>query len=339
MQLSDEGGFSGVRVLEALDIESLPVGRTSQVLVELVHDGLGRPIRVPMFVARGRLPGPTFGLTAAVHGNELTDVPVMHQVFDWLDPKKLKGTVVGVIVVNVPGLLMFQREFIDGSDLNRSMPGRANGNISQVYAHRFLDRIVRCFDFLADLHTASFGRANSLYVRADMTHPVAAKMAYLQRPQIIVHSPAADGTLRGTAMTMNIPAITVEIGDPQLFKQELIRRSVLGIRAMLSELGMLTKTKIALGADPVVCDRSSWVYTDHGGLLQVLPKITERVQANDVVARLTNVFGELTREYRAPEAGVVVGLSTNPVSQTGARIVHLGRVVDPAELSFQRRGG
>lgn len=324
-------------MLKALDIESLPKGETSRALIELVHDGLGRPIRVPVFVARGKQPGPVFGLTAAVHGNELNGVPVLHQLFQWLDPKRIRGTVVGVIVVNVPGLLMFQREFIDGHDLNRSMPGKANGNISDVYVHRFLERIVGRFEYLADLHTASFGRANSLYVRADMTHAVSAQMAYLQRPQIIVHSPAADGTLRGTAMTMNIPSITVEIGDPQLFKQELIRRAVMGIRAMLSELGMMGRTKIALGPDPVVCDRSGWTYTDHGGLLQVLPKVTDMVQADEVVARLSDVFGVVTREYRAPHAGVVVGVSTNPVSQTGARIIHLGRLVDPAQTGFLPR--
>ena len=47
----------------------------------------------------------------------------------------------------------------------------------------------------------------------------------------------------------------------------------------------------------------------------------------DRVARLTNVFGDLTREYRAMSDGVVIGKSTNPVAQTGARIIHLGREV------------
>lgn len=322
-------------VLDRLDLDRLPAGETSKVWIELVHDGLGRPIRVPLLVSKGRTPGPVFGLTAAMHGNELNGVPVLHSLFDWLEARRIRGTVVGVIVVNVPGLLMFQREFIDGEDLNRMMPGSPTGNISNVYAHRFLDRIVRNFDFLADLHTASFGRVNSLYVRADMTHEMASRMAYLQRPQIVVHSPASDSTLRGCAMEMGIPAITVEIGDPQRYKPEFIKRSVLGLRAVLSEVGVIPKTKLALGAEPIICERSEWIYTDHGGLLQVLPQVTQRVQAGELLARLTDVFGAVSREYYADSSGVVVGASTNPVAQTGARIVHLGYEAQPGRFKIR----
>ncbi len=330
-------GSENVFIMKSLDLDKLPSGKTSRVLIELVHDGMGRPIRVPLLVAKGRAPGPVFGLTAAMHGNELNGLPVLHQLFRWLQPGRIKGTVVGVAVVNVPGLLMFQREFIDGADLNRTMPGKPQGNISQVYAHRFMERIVRHFNFLTDLHTASFGRINSLYVRADMTHPITAKMAYLQRPQIIVHSPASDKTLRGTAMDLNIPSITLEIGDPQEFKPEYIKRSVMGLRAVLSEMGLLSKTKLALGQDPIVCEKSHWLFTDHGGILNVLPSVTERVREGEVIARLTDVFGDLTREYKAPADGVVVGCSTNPVAQTGARIIHVGKPVQPDDERFQRR--
>ena len=41
-------------------------------------------------------------------------------------------------------------------------------------------------DYLLDLHTASFGRVNSLYVRADMNDPVTARLAKLQNPQVRV---------------------------------------------------------------------------------------------------------------------------------------------------------
>ena len=138
-------------------------------------------------------------------------------------------------------------------------------------------------------------------------------------------------------MEMDIPAITIEIGDPQRFKPEFVRRSAIGLRAVLSEMEMLSRTKFAQGPDPIVCDESAWVYTDHGGLLQVLPSVTRRVEAGEVIAVLTDVFGSPTREYRAPSSGVVVGHSTNPVAQTGARIIHLGHVVDPTDARFQLR--
>ena len=138
---------------------------------------------------------------------------VVHRLIESIDLRALKGTIVAVLVVNVPAFLNYERTFDDRTDMNHIMPGKPKGNIAQVYAHRFMDRIVGRFKYLIDLHTASFGNINSLYVRADMTDPVTAEMAYLQRPQIILHNPPSDHTLRGAAMELGIPSITV--GDWQ----------------------------------------------------------------------------------------------------------------------------
>ena len=133
-----------------LSVEDLPRGRRTRLSIELVHDGLGRSIKVPVIVARGERDGPVFGVTAAVHGNEINGIPVIHRLLERLDLKKLRGTVVAVIVVNVPGYLLHQRNFADGTDLNHIMPGKPDGNVAQVYGHRFIERIVKQFNYLVD---------------------------------------------------------------------------------------------------------------------------------------------------------------------------------------------
>src|SRR5690606_27127160 len=176
----------------------------------------------------------------------------------------------------------------------------------------------RGFDYLVDLHTASFGRVNSLYVRAEMTHPATAEMAYLQRPQIILHNPPSDGTLRGAADEFGIPAITVEIGNPHQFQPNFIKRALVGLRAALGEVGMVSRRNLAMGGPlPILCEKSRWLYTDHGGLLEVFPEVTQRVTRGEVVARLRNAFGDVLREYRAPYDGVVIGKSNNPTGVSG----------------------
>jgi hypothetical protein len=47
-----------------------------------------------------------------------------------------------------------------------------------------MERIITKFNYLLDLHTASRGRVNSLYVRANMTDPNTGNMALLQNPQV-----------------------------------------------------------------------------------------------------------------------------------------------------------
>ena len=56
-----------------------------------------------------------------------------------------------------------------------------------------MEKVVKVFEYHVDLHTASFGRINSYYVRADMKDPVTAKMTDLMFPQIILHNSGQDG--------------------------------------------------------------------------------------------------------------------------------------------------
>ncbi|MBX3275920.1 MAG: succinylglutamate desuccinylase/aspartoacylase family protein [Sandaracinaceae bacterium] len=320
--------MSEPRHVERLDLDELPSGRPVRLWLDLVHDAMGMPLAIPVIVVRGPRAGPVFGITAAVHGNELNGLPVIHRLVERLDATKLRGTIVMAAPLNVPGFHRNARRFVDQRDLNTMFPGRADGHASHVFAFRLMDRLVRHFDFLVDLHTASFGRENSLYVRADMRHPMTAKLAKLARPEIILHNPPSDRTLRGAAAELEIPAITVEIGDPQVLQPKYIKPTLTGIRSMLAAVEMLPKRTVASGPAPILCDSSRWIYTDFGGLLSVTPQLTDRVRRGDRIARQRDVFGDVVREYHAPFDGVIIGRSTNPVGQTGARIVHLGRLTE-----------
>jgi predicted deacylase len=317
-------------LVDRLSLQELAPGTRHHLRVWLVADGLADRVRVPAIVVRGRHPGPVVGVVAALHGNELNGIPVIHQTLRDLDPETLRGTVVGVPVLNVPGYHLNRREYLDGVDPNRVFPGREGGTPSQVFCARLMDRVIREFDYLVDLHTASFGRANSLYVRANLDDPVTSVMARLQAPQILLHNFGTDGTLRSAAAALGIHAITVEIGNPQRFQEEMIKEARRGIENLLVHLGM-TAGEVATGdQEPVVCGRSSWLYTRLGGVLEVFPRVTERVSRGQLVARITNPFGELLLDVEAPEDGIVIGKSTNPVAPTGSRIVHLGVLGHPA---------
>lgn len=324
--MSGTAPSSGLPVLEVeeLDIEAFPRGRITRARVRLMTDPLGDPVSIPVMVARGVQPGPVFGVTAAVHGNEVNGIPVIQRLFRDLDPSALAGTLVGVPVVSVYAFFESKRTFQEGFDLNRIMPGRSDGNVGQVYAHRFLTRVLTEFEFLIDLHTASFGRINSLYVRADLRHKKTRRMAMQMCPEIIVHNEARDGTVRDAAMDRGIPAITVEVGDPLRFQKAMIRDSVAGVRCVLSEFGMIEEPSDEPENEPVICGRSYWIYAQHGGLLDVLPDAADAVEKDQVLANVRDVYGDIVATYRAPEAGVIVGRSTNPICGTGSRVVHLG---------------
>ncbi len=318
------------QIIQTLNIQAIPKQSITRYWLNLINDGLGQPIQVPIIIAKGAEDGPTLGLTAAVHGNELNGIPVIQRLFKELDIATLKGTVIGVPVVNIPSFVRKKRRFNDGTDLNHIMPGKSDGNVSQVYAYRIVNHIVKHMDYLLDLHTASFGRINSYYIRADMNEPITAQLARLQNAQIIVNNPPSDGTLRGAADEIGIHAITLEVGNPNTFQKGMIRNGLTGIFNVLNYLNMLTDGIEEATTPCVLCQSSYWIYTDVGGLLSVFPNVAERVQKGQLIAVVQNVFGDELKRYFAPEDGIVIGKSVSPVNQTGGRILHLG--VDMIEV-------
>ncbi|MGG8496932.1 succinylglutamate desuccinylase/aspartoacylase family protein [Tenacibaculum sp. TC6] len=314
----------GVKYIEELKISDTPKNTIQNYWLKLTTNALGMPINIPVMVARGKEDGIVVGVTAAVHGNELNGISVIQRLFRDLDTNNMKGTIVGIPIVNIPSYVRGTRVFSDGADINRIMPGKPNGNASEVYANRFLNLIVTKFDYLLDLHTASFGRVNSFYIRSDMNNEITRKLALLQDAEIIVHTPPSDGTLRGAAEELGVPSITIEVGNPHSFQKKVIKSGVSGVHNVLSYLGIIDDEIDTSDNDTIECYKSYWLYTQEGGLLTVHVDLREIVEKDDHIATVRDVFGNTIKKYYAPEKGIVVGKSVNPVNQSGGRIIHLG---------------
>lgn len=314
-----------VKVRENLKLSELKRGEIHRLHVHIPGNSLGTPYKIPVIAVRGVNKGPTLGITAALHGNELNGLSTIFKLLERLDPTVLTGTVVCVPISNIPGFMRGQRTFSDGVDLNRVMPGRPIGKKpSEIYAYYFSHKIVHHFDYLLDLHTASEGRINSLYIRADLEDPECKRLAYLQNPHIIVQKYDEEGTLRAWANNNQIPAITVEIGNPNTFQHDLIDECLEGIENTLVGLGMIEGNVKDFTEEADICSSSHWIYTQHGGVIDVLPKLTEKVKKDQVIARVFDVFGDLRSEITSDSDGVVIGKNTRPSVEAGTRILHLG---------------
>lgn len=317
--------------IKKLDLSSIKDGTIQRFWLHIVNNAIGEPIRIPIIVAKGAHAGPTLGLTAAVHGNELNGIPVIQGIFEEVDPQQLHGNIVGVLICNVPGLLAKQRYFNDNKDLNRLAPGSPNGAESQIYMHRLFENVISKFDYHVDLHTASFGRINSHYVRAKMDCPITSKMAKLQNAQIIVKKGITEQTIRSAATAMGIKSITVELRDPLRFQYKVINDSLQGIKNLIFDLKMLEGEIIYSQRRTLLCEKSSWIYTDEGGILKVYPEVGDLIKAGELVAEVSTIFGQVIKKYYSPIDSVVVGCNIDPLGQTGARIVHLGH--EPVEIT------
>jgi predicted deacylase len=294
----------------------------------------GRDLVVPVMILKGNMQGKVLGITAAIHGNELNGIPVIQKLLANIDPVDLTGTIIAIPGMNSLGILNDDRSFLDEEDLNRVFPGKAEGNESQQMAYQLGFKLLPIFDYHIDLHTASFGRVNSMYVRADIEKDTLRQMAELLNPDIILHSKGSatagsrtNGTIREMATEIGVKSITLEMGDPQIYNIGMIERALKGLRNLLTGMGFLEGT-IFKSDEPLKCERSYWIYTNSGGLLEVIPDLVKPVKKGDIIALLKDPFGAIKETYFAPEDGIVIGKSTNPAVINGGRILHLGILHD-----------
>lgn len=315
------------QISETIDLSSCKQGEVTRLYLEVPGSALGSPWQIPIIILKGRKSGPTLGITSAIHGNELNGILSIFKLVESIDLDILQGTVVCCPIFNVPGYLFQQRYFLDGQDLNRLMPGLPKGNKpSEIYNYALTKHLISQFDILLDLHTASAGKANSLYIRADLSDPKCKQLAYLQNPHIIVQKYDAEGTLRAWANSNNISAITIEIGDPDVFQPHLVDDTLEGIFNTLRYYQMVPGEVKNLTKDTTICSSSYWLHSPSGGILEVLPKLTQYIAKGEKVATLYNPFGDVIVNIVADNDGVVIGKATTPYCEAGSRVLHLGLI-------------
>lgn len=317
-----------IKTKERLSLKRLEPG-IHKFYISVPSTPLGVPWQVPCIVLKGSKPGPTLGITAALHGDELNGTNTIFKVFDKIkSEKKFAGTLVAIPIVNVAGYMLNQREYIDGKDLNRSMPGNKTPKTpSDLFNHFFTQKIVSLFDYHLDLHTASTGRVNSLYVRVDLEDEKCKSLALMQNPQIIVSKSDESGTLREWANSVGIPSITIEIGNPNIFQKSLIDDALEGVLNTLKHLKMIPGKGKSYEQEIIMCSHSDWLNTSKGGLLELKTKLTNICEEGQVLAVIYDVFGEQVEEVRAPRKGVVIGMRTKANCSAGDRIVHIGNII------------
>lgn len=317
-------------IADHLDLDQYENGKIHKIWLQLGEDGFNEPLKIPVIIAKGNQNGEVLGLTAAIHGNELNGIAIIQRIMNSLDVANLKGTVVAIPGLNPLGIANDQREFIDLQDLNRLFPGKKEGNRSQQMAYQIAQKVIPLFNYHVDLHTASFGRVNSLYGRGDMQDDTLSTMLRILNPDIIVSNKgkasfgeASGLTMRAYAISKGVKSITLEYGNPQVYQKEMIDRGVKGLDDLMIWL-KFKSGQLTIPEAHNVCSKSYWVFTQKGGYLEVLVDLNQKVTKGQPIGTLRNSFGEIVETYTAPEDGIIIGKSTNPVNISGGRIIHLG---------------
>jgi predicted deacylase len=91
-------------------------------------------------------------------------------------------------------------------------------------------------------------------------------------------------------------------------------------------MGMWPKTEEVRPPFQVIVKASEWVRAQKGGILDLLVKPGDLIYEDDPIGAILNPFGKTVTQIRAPTTGIVIGVTTAPLTIPGTGIIHIARL-------------
>ncbi len=293
---------------------------------------------IPLTTIHGAHPGPALALIAGNHGYEYPPILALQRLRAAIDPAALSGTLFMVHVANMPSFLGRTVYFspIDGKNLNRVYPGRADGTVSERIAYAITREVIEKADYLLDLHCGDGNESLRPYVYQTITpdEQMNAAIARLALAfgidRILIDrnrptDPERSLYCSTTAITRWKPAITIEAGFLGTTDEASVRQIVAGVQGVLRELQMLQNGPPPV-ANPVFLDPSEVILSPALGILYPVVERGQMVARGDLLAYVTDFFGARIADIQSPLAGEVLYIVATPPITAGQPVGCIGSV-------------
>jgi hypothetical protein len=324
--------IQGKKVISALDVNDLEPGK-HLFYFQGVQMPTGQHWYVSVMVAKGAKPGKRMALIGGVHGDEISSVHTIQTVMSQLDPVEMSGTVMAVLDVSRPALEGMARRWpnsgrgIDLIDINREWPGNENGaSAPSRHAGLLFNRLLRPnTDYAIDFHTGATGMDITAFHLARMDRPEVRAMAELYPIDQIFDNPAYPTLLANAFINVGIPAFTPEIGAPRILDHAMIPLFVEGTMNVLKHHGIIIGPMGRTGRETgiFVANSGHTILATHGGFVELLVKLNDKVDVGQRVEIQRNTFGEVVAEYASGVAGEVSGYRTDATAEPGTPLVFI----------------
>lgn len=296
-----------------------------------MRDGTGA--RLPLVIVNGAEEGPSVGFFGAMHGDELEGVQAINRIARQLDPHKMKGTFIGIPVVNPAGYWARTRNNpVDNANMNRTFPGKREGTISERISYAIYQYIVPQISCFMDYH-AMGSRAwgiSTIHIRHyqqkhlwEQTRAIAAICGF--KYISIIPGGVPNGMLddiNASDPDHGIPYISTEMAGVGTGYTELESRIQLCVRAGLNIMKYyeiipgtpeIPEPPTYIGGvwpTPVIPDSS---VAKVGGWMVPHVKPAEIVTQGQKLADIQDMFGNVVDNTYAPWDGVVRIMSAYPI--------------------------
>jgi hypothetical protein len=303
-----------------------------------VPAGVDAATNIPVIVINGEKRGPVLALVSGAHGTEYTSIIAIEKLINLLDPSLITGTVILVPLVNIQS---FEQKVphvnpIDSKSMNRFYPGKADGTQTERASFLVTKQVVDRCDYLIDYHGGDLDESLRPYAywaptgkdTQDRTSKEMVLAFGLDHIIIWRDRPTDLGATRyldNTSTARGKPSIVVEAGYAGTVDADDLALLVDGTLSTMRALKMLSGDPRPI-ENPVWLDKVVDVLADGPGIWYPLVKRGSYVQASMKIGFVTDYFGKVILEVRAPVSGVILHINAVPSLKKGDNIADIGTV-------------
>ena len=295
--------------------------------------------RLPFMAIESINPGPVVWLTGCIHGDEVTGIVTIQEVFKNIQKQNFrKGSIFAFPLMNPIGFEAGSRNItISKEDLNRSFPGAKNGSLAERIADKIFTTIRETKPTLVlDLHNDWMNSIPYTLVdpKPDKTNKqtyekvktIAEKSGFI----VINDTEIIQKSFTYNLLEQNIPALTIELGESNVVNEANVQFGVKSILGILNTLGMFEiKDKPFIYEVPETISGKSLRFANEpvssaSGIIRFYAKPGDMIKKGQPVAKIYNTFGKLQDTVVSKHDGIVLGHSDSSVAYPGAPIMAFG---------------
>lgn len=307
-----------------------------------VPAGVDAGTNIPVVVVNGSKPGPVLALVTGAHGTEYVSIIAVEKLINELDPAEVSGTVILVPLVNV---LSFEQKVphvnpIDNKSMNRFYPGKIDGTQTDRALYFITKDVVERCDYLIDYHGGDLDESLRPYAywgavgKAEQDRTSKQMVLAFGLDHIIIWSERptdinATRYLDNTASVRGKPSIVVEAGHAGTVETDDVALLVKGTLSTMRYLKMIPGDPHFI-ENPVWLQKVEDVLADGPGIWYPYVKRGTYVMEGMKLGKITDYFGKVLQEPRAPVSGVVLHVNAVPSLSKGVNIADIGVVAAKA---------
>ena len=264
----------------------------------------GTAVDIPLMAIQGLQDGPTLWLGAAMHGQEISGIPVIWEIIKHqVNPDTLRGTIVGAPIINpfsFNGRTYFTPE--DGYNINRVFPGDPKGLLTHRLANLIYEQGIKKSDFIIDFHcNMASAMCFSIIDEPgdqkvyDQYKAMAQAFGITIIEAKLENEAHRTGLMSDEAALLGKPVVTVELIPWRSIDPLAIEVGVRGTLNVMKTLGMIDGHIEPQDGIQVINGNLSRteIIASRGGLVIEFVEVGERIKEGQTIGQVVNLYGEM----------------------------------------------